>query len=382
MAEKGLVLAGGGARGSYQVGVYKALEELGWRPQVITGTSVGCLNGALFVQDSWQSACDMWLSIDDSEVMRLPSSDHPAQVAEFLADTVKNGGLDVAPLEQLVDRMLDEQAVRRAPIRFGLVTVNLTDRCPEELALEEIPQGQLKSYLLASASFFPGFRPRDIDGKTFIDGGYTDNMPTALAARLGAQELICVDVDGVGIQRRNTTGLPTLTIQSHWPMGPLMRFDPQQARRNIALCYWDTYRAFDKVLGTAYTLPAAEQAALNRVFTAPYAAHMRRVLRTNPPLALTEGLAVERFGPTRSHELAPLELACELAGVNPARSYTAQELAAAFLEHWPAQKALRFEALLEEEPALALKEAALAAAQPAEFVAAMVWRALTGSGLC
>ena len=46
---KGLVLAGGGARGSYQVGAYQALQEIGWRPDVITGTSVGCLSGALFV---------------------------------------------------------------------------------------------------------------------------------------------------------------------------------------------------------------------------------------------------------------------------------------------------------------------------------------------
>ena len=54
MAEKhdtvrGLVLAGGGAKGSYQVGVYQALMELGWLPDVITGASVGSLNAALFV---------------------------------------------------------------------------------------------------------------------------------------------------------------------------------------------------------------------------------------------------------------------------------------------------------------------------------------------
>ena len=48
---KALVLAGGGARGSYQVGVWRALAELGWRPQIITGTSVGSLNGAMFALD-------------------------------------------------------------------------------------------------------------------------------------------------------------------------------------------------------------------------------------------------------------------------------------------------------------------------------------------
>lgn len=52
--KRALVLAGGGAKGSYQVGVWKALAELGWKPDIITGTSVGCLNGALFVLDGYE----------------------------------------------------------------------------------------------------------------------------------------------------------------------------------------------------------------------------------------------------------------------------------------------------------------------------------------
>ena len=47
--QRALVLTGGGAKGSYQVGVWRALQELGWRPDIITGTSVGCLNGAMLV---------------------------------------------------------------------------------------------------------------------------------------------------------------------------------------------------------------------------------------------------------------------------------------------------------------------------------------------
>ena len=52
---KALVLAGGGARGSYQVGVWRALTELGWNPQIITGTSVGSLNGAMFALDLYET---------------------------------------------------------------------------------------------------------------------------------------------------------------------------------------------------------------------------------------------------------------------------------------------------------------------------------------
>ena len=66
---KALVLAGGGARGSYQVGVWRALTELGWNPQIITGTSVGSLNGAMFALDLYETARDMWTSIRSQDVM-------------------------------------------------------------------------------------------------------------------------------------------------------------------------------------------------------------------------------------------------------------------------------------------------------------------------
>ena len=50
MSKTAVVLAGGGSRGAYQIGVWKALRELGIEYQLVTGTSVGALNGVLMVQ--------------------------------------------------------------------------------------------------------------------------------------------------------------------------------------------------------------------------------------------------------------------------------------------------------------------------------------------
>ena len=83
---KALVLAGGGARGSYQVGVWRALTELGWRPQIITGTSVGSLNGAMFALDLYETARDMWMSIRSQDVMELPEENADlSELHAFLA---------------------------------------------------------------------------------------------------------------------------------------------------------------------------------------------------------------------------------------------------------------------------------------------------------
>ena len=153
---KALVLAGGGARGSYQVGVWRALTELGWNPQIITGTSVGSLNGAMFALDLYETARDMWTSIRSQDVMELPEETRNlTELHQFLRDVVRAGGMDVTPLEEIVERVLDEDALRASPIRFGLVTVEKRGLKPRELPLEEIPKGKVKDYLLASAACFP-----------------------------------------------------------------------------------------------------------------------------------------------------------------------------------------------------------------------------------
>ena len=263
--KRGLVLAGGGARGSYQVGVYQALTELGWRPDVITGTSVGCLNGAMFATGQWATARDMWLTIDTRQVITDPP-DPEQGVLNFWQETVRGGGLDVTPLESIVDRVLDEDALRTSPIEFGLVTVNKRNLRPLELTAQQIPQGQMKDYLLASAACFPAFRPRAIEGEQFIDGGYADNMPVGLARRMGAEEVVAVDVDGIGITRRIPPQLPVILVRSHWELGAILTFDPQQARQNIALGYNDTYRAFGRILGIAYSIQAGQERALTEGF--------------------------------------------------------------------------------------------------------------------
>ena len=162
---KALVLAGGGARGSYQVGVWRALTELGWRPQIITGTSVGSLNGAMFALDLYETARDMWMSIRSQDVMELPEENADlSELHAFLREVVRDGGMDVTPLEEIVERVLDEDALRASPIRFGLVTVEKRGLKPRELTLEDIPAGKVKDYLLASAACFPALRAKQIDG--------------------------------------------------------------------------------------------------------------------------------------------------------------------------------------------------------------------------
>ena len=373
---KALVLAGGGARGSYQVGVWRALTELGWRPQIITGTSVGSLNGAMFALDLYETARDMWLTIRSQDVMELPEEHADlSELHAFLRDAVRAGGMDVTPLEEIVERVLDEDKLRASPIRFGLVTVEQKGLKARELPLEEIPQGKVKDYLLASAACFPALRARQIDGVKFLDGGYSDNMPTGLAKTMGADELVCVDLEGVGITRPNRTGLPTTLIKSYWELGDILHFDPDTARRNIELGYYDTLRAFGRLRGCAYAVASDPESSADAArFRAKFDA-LQRIVKAKYPVTLTADAAL-LLANMNDPELAPLEAAAEDAGVDPTRYYTTRLLGEAFLAACDKTRVERFAPLFAGSGNAA--DAARAALLPNTFLQALVYETLTG----
>lgn len=372
---KALVLAGGGARGSYQVGVWRALTELGWNPQIITGTSVGSLNGAMFALDLYETARDMWTSIRSQDVMELPEETRNlTELHQFLRDVVRAGGMDVTPLEEIVERVLDEDALRASPIRFGLVTVEKRGLKPRELPLEEIPKGKVKDYLLASAACFPALRAKQIDGVQFLDGGYRDNMPTGLAQKMGAEELVCVDLEGVGITLPNRTGLPTTMVRSYWELGDILHFDSDTARRNIELGYYDTLRAFGRLRGCAYAVAKNEQTAQDAAAFRQRFDAVQKAVKAKYPVTLTADLAL-KLANMQDAELAPLEAAAEDVGVDPTRYYTVETLAKAFLETCDRTRIEGFEPLFEGSGNAA--QAAWAALLPNTFLQALVFRTLT-----
>ena len=373
--QKALVLAGGGARGSYQVGVWRALMELDWHPQIITGTSVGGLNGAMFVLDLYETARDMWLTIRSRDVMELPEENADlSALHQFLRRVVKEGGMDVTPLEEIVERVLDEDALRAAPIRFGIVTVEQRGLRPRELTLEDIPAGQVRDYLMASAACFPALRARQIDGVKFLDGGYSDNMPTGLAKTMGAEELVCVDLEGVGITRPNLTGLPTTMIRSYWELGDILHFDPDTARRNMELGYYDTRRAMGYLRGCAYAVSTSAESCEDAAAFAWKFQQVQKAVREKYPVTLTADAAL-LLAKMKDADLAPLEAAAEDAGVDPTKFYTTHTLADAFLATCDQARMQSFAPLFEGSADAA--RAALAALVPNTFLQALVWYTLT-----
>lgn len=102
-----------------------------------------------------------------------------------MLETLRGGGLNTEPLGQTIDQYMDENAIRTSHIKYGLVITEMNTLRSVQCTLDDIPQGQLKDYMLASSACFPALRPYEIDGVKYIDGGWRDNMPLELAAKMG-----------------------------------------------------------------------------------------------------------------------------------------------------------------------------------------------------
>ncbi len=258
--KKALVLAGGGSRGAYQIGVWQALREIDYQFSIVTGTSVGALNGAMIAQGDFDKAKWLWENITLDQVLdlELPESfqklDEREQISIFFKEIIKNGGAEFEALKQLLKKCLSEEKVRRSAIDLGIVTVKIPGYIPCTLFQAEIPKGQLIDYLLASSACFPAMKSYSIEGKSYIDGGYYDNLPIELAQKRGATEIFAVDVDSFGLRRRYDKKKSMVhVLHPKEDLGFFLKFDAGLAKRNLQLGYFDTMKYFGKLDGIRYT---------------------------------------------------------------------------------------------------------------------------------
>lgn len=258
-----LVLAGGGAKGAYQIGAWKAFKELKIKFKAIAGTSAGALNGALMCQNDYKKALELWNNMSLEKIVSIPSevikdgkidfnSKNLSILKDFRKNFFKNMGLDTNPLRNIIEKNVNEKKIRRSKIDFGLVTYELENFKSRELFIDEIEEGMLKDYLMASASL-PGFKATKIRGKHYTDGGVYDNLPFGMIKERGYKDIIILDISGLGINRTpDIVGTNTILIKNSIDMGGIFDFSNSFIRSFMKLGYLDTLKAFGKIDGIVY----------------------------------------------------------------------------------------------------------------------------------
>jgi NTE family protein len=193
-----LALGSGGSRGFAHVGVIKALEEAGIKPDIVVGSSSGAIVAALYAGGfSAQRLEAIAAEVDESDLIDLSVFDGfrilGERLARFVGDT-----LDHRPIEALPRAL----AVVATDAETGNMTV--FNRGDPGLAVR------------ASASVPRLFVPATIRGRQYIDGGLVSPVPVKLARAMGADIVIAVDVSRLGAVARATPAAGTQSPAPTW----------------------------------------------------------------------------------------------------------------------------------------------------------------------
>lgn len=260
--EYSLVLEGGGAKGAYQVGAWKALNEAGIKINAVAGTSVGALNGAMICMGDVENAIDLWQDITFSKVMDVDDEimmdiiNHDGNVADITREIMRlisDRGADITPLKKLIEENIDEDYIRKGSIAFYLLTFSITELKELDIDLKEEPYGLLADYLLASA-YLPVFKNEKLHGKVYMDGGMFNNVPLGSIINRDYKNIIMIRIFGIGREKKVKIpeDVEVITIEPKVNLGNILDFDSKKSRRNIKIGYYDAMRVIYGLSGDLY----------------------------------------------------------------------------------------------------------------------------------
>ena len=340
-----IALEGGGAKGGYEIGVWKALEEMGVKYNAVAGTSVGALNGAMMAMRDLPRAISAWKDISLEKVIDFEKSEEEnlkkivsgdielgdiQQVFSQVLDVIRSGGLDVAPLRAWVREVVDSKKVKESDVRLFVETVSLTERKGLDICVSDLEEDEICDMLLASA-YHPTFRLEKLGGKLYTDGGFIDNLPIDVLVENGYKDIIAVQIPGkIKFQRKFKVpeDVNIWYIDTDADLGGTLNFSSEQARRDMEIGYYDAWHDLCGLYGKKYYI---ERSMTERE---AFAQIIERYLRKTPDMVLRElcekelprlakGLEVE--GDYYDLFVALMEVAAEERGLEKMRFYTDTE---------------------------------------------------------
>ena len=182
------VLGGGGSLGAHEVGMLKALLEAGVKPDLVLGTSVGAINGALVAADPTPRAVERLSSLWQGM----------GRTGVFAGSLVGRVGTAVrsrthlyssSSLRALLEADLGEVAIEDLAVPYQCVAA-----CVERSAEHWFSSGPLVPAILASSAV-PGLLPPvRLNGEHFLDGGLVNSIPVGRAVALGARTVFVLQV--------------------------------------------------------------------------------------------------------------------------------------------------------------------------------------------
>jgi len=184
------VLGGGGVLGAVEVGMLRALFERGISPDLVLGTSVGALNGAMVARDPTEAVIermlDLWRSASESG--REVYGDKPLRTVRRAMAT----GTHIYSAEPLKQRLVEELGditFGELPVRFQVCAASI-----ERAAEHWFDSGPVVDAVVASAAVPGILPPAKVGDEHYLDGGIVNSIPLGRAVQLGATRVFVLQV--------------------------------------------------------------------------------------------------------------------------------------------------------------------------------------------
>ncbi|MEX2442718.1 MAG: patatin-like phospholipase family protein [Alkalispirochaeta sp.] len=224
----GLVLAGGGALGFAHVGVLLVLEEYGISPEIVVGTSMGGIAGALYAAGyTPRQILAITESIDWNGIFFDEVNRRQASFDERRADRLSRGRLSFtdgrlqllsgASAGQSIMELLDDLLRSAAPVEdFHALPRSLSVVAADLVTGEQVVfrRGDVKNAVRASMAVPGAFTPVFYDGRFLIDGGWVNNTPVDVARTGGADHIIAVNLNLLNVGPEDLQDIPAILNQS------------------------------------------------------------------------------------------------------------------------------------------------------------------------
>lgn len=260
----GLVLGGGGVRGSYQIGVFYALKKSHIKIDGFTGSSIGAFNAAMLASKREEELLYFWRNTEigkvfgfSDELIKLANSDKfnfKILKAGYndLIKVIKNKGITTDNLLNILNELNIEESLFKSNKEFGLVTVRAHDFKPIYVFKKDLKNGKLNEYLMASC-YLPIFKSKKIiDDNYYLDGGFYDYAPANALLDKGYNKVYVVDLDALGYRRKYKDRDKIILIKPSKNLGSIININQKKVSENILLGYYDTLKIVNNLDGNKF----------------------------------------------------------------------------------------------------------------------------------
>lgn len=263
----GIALAGGGARGAYQIGAWKALKEhnIFDKIEAFSGASVGSLNAVLFAMGDYNLAFKTWMSLDKDSLFNLEKHILKRVFKEKL-NFLNRGVYSTRRLEKLLSETVDFSKIKEKEVYvasthlgtekstfFDLLNVNYkhffkSDQQVVYTNINDAKEEDKGKLLLASCAIPVAFKPIEIEHETYYDGGLLDNTPYQPLIDAGCDTIIVIDLFTFSSMRvKKITDATVYTLYPKKSLRGILDFNHKFIERRFNLGYEDMNKLLDKI---------------------------------------------------------------------------------------------------------------------------------------